>query len=78
MQTSQTKQVGHKMRLLTIPEIRERLQDRRLELVALATGLHYNTVLYLKTGSAKGANISTIEKLSAYLLKDCECNNNDK
>ena len=69
-------------RLLTIPEIRERLQDRRLEMVALATGLHYNTVLYLKTGSATGANITTIEKLSAYLLKDCDCekkdNNNDK
>lgn len=65
-------------RLLTIPEIRGRLQDRRLEMVAVATGLHYNTVLYLKTGSATGANISTIEKLSAYLLKDCECNNNDK
>jgi len=61
------------MRLLTIPEIRERLQDRRLEMVSVATGLHYNTVLYLKTGSASGANISTIEKLSAYLLKDCEC-----
>lgn len=60
-------------RLLTIPEIHERLQDRRLEMVAVATGLHYNTVLYLKTGSATGANISTIEKLSAYLLKDCEC-----
>jgi len=60
-------------RLLTIPEIRERLQDRRLEMVAVATGLHYNTVLYLKTGSATGANISTIEKLSDYLLKDCEC-----
>jgi len=66
------------MRLLTIPEIRERLQDRRLDVVAVATGLHYNTVLYMKTGSAKGANITTIEKLSAYLLKDCECNNNDK
>lgn len=63
------------IKLLSITEIRERLQDRRLEMVALATGLHYNTVLYLKTGSAKGANISTIEKLSAYLLKDCECNN---
>lgn len=60
-------------RLLTIQEIRARLQDRRLEMVAVATGLHYNTVLYLKTGSASGANISTIEKLSAYLLKDCEC-----
>ena len=60
-------------RLLTIAEIRDRLQDRRLEMVAVATGLHYNTVLYLKTGSASGANISTIEKLSAYLLKDCEC-----
>lgn len=66
------------MRLLTINEIRERLQDRRLDVVAVATGLHYNTVLYMKTGSAKGANITTIEKLSAYLLKDCECNNNDK
>lgn len=66
------------MRLLTIPEIRERLQDRRLDVVSVATGLHYNTVLYMKTGSAKGANITTIEKLSAYLLKDCECNNNDK
>ena len=63
-------------RLLTIPEIHERLQDRRLEMVALATGLHYNTVLYLKTGSATGANISTIEKLSAYLLKDCDCISN--
>lgn len=63
------------IKLLSIAEIRERLQDRRLEMVAIATGLHYNTVLYLKTGSAKGANISTIEKLSAYLLKDCECNN---
>lgn len=61
------------MRLLTINEIRERLQDRRLDVVAVATGLHYNTVLYMKTGSAKGANITTIEKFSAYLLKDCDC-----
>lgn len=66
------------MRLLTINEIRERLQDRRLEMVSEATGLHYNTVLYIKTGTAKGANIRTIEKLSDYLLKDCECSNNDK
>ena len=66
------------MRLLTIPEIRARLQDRRLELVAIATGLHYNTVLYIKTDNEKSANLSTVEKLSAYLLKDCECNNNDK
>ena len=48
------------MRLLTINEIRERLQDRRLEIVSEATGLHYNTVLYIKTGTAKGANLSTV------------------
>jgi len=68
------------MRLLTIPEISARLQDRRLDVVANATGLSSRTVFTFKAGNAKGANITTIEKLSAYLLKDCDCekdNNND-
>jgi len=70
------------MRLLTISEISARLQDRRLDVVANATGLSSRTVFTFKAGNAKGANITTIEKLSAYLLKDCDCekkdNNNDK
>jgi DNA-binding Xre family transcriptional regulator len=56
------------------------LQDRRLDVVANATGLSSRTVFTFKAGNAKGANITTIEKLSAYLLKDCDCekdNNND-
>jgi hypothetical protein len=44
------------MRLLTIPEISERLQDRRLELVAIATGFTLQHRTLYKAGNAKSAN----------------------
>ena len=47
------------MRLLTINKP-WRLQDRRLEMVSEATGLHYNTVLYIKIGTAKARTLAPL------------------
>ena len=34
------------MTILTVEQLKAKLQDRRLEVVATATGLHYNTFIY--------------------------------
>ncbi len=53
---------------MTIQEIREALRDRRLPVVAEATGLSYLTVYK----ASRGANVSykTAEALSKYLRGD--------
>lgn len=48
-------------------EIRVLLGDRRLMLVAEATGLHYNTIRDIRDGRRKNPTIETVQKLSDYL-----------
>jgi hypothetical protein len=51
--------------MLTLEQIRERLADRRLMVVAEKTGLHYNTVLAVRKGK-KSVEYQVVKALSDY------------
>lgn len=53
--------------MLTISQIRERLADRRLQAVADATGVHYNTLRAIVRGDNTNPTHRVIEALSEYL-----------
>ena len=53
--------------MLTLKEIRERLQDRRPEMVAQGTGLHYNTIRGIRDNPDVNPKYRTVEILSEYL-----------
>jgi len=54
-------------KMLTLDEIRRRLQDRRLDAVALATGLHANSIARIRDATNLDPKYSTLAALSAYL-----------
>jgi transcriptional regulator with XRE-family HTH domain len=54
---------------MTIDEIREALRDRKLTLVAQATGLHENTIYRIASGRNQNPSYDTIRKLVEYLSK---------
>ena len=68
--TGVTEKEPNGKRLLTIQQIRHLLKDRRLELVANETGLHYNTILYIRDTDQRNVGHRTLEKLSAYFERD--------
>jgi len=51
--------------MLSIAEIRDRLADRRLTIVAEKSGLSYPTVKRVADGE-EGITLTTLRKLSAY------------
>ena len=53
--------------MLTLPEIREKLQDRRLVSVAAKTGLHVNTIYSIRAGKALNPSYQVVKALSDYL-----------
>lgn len=53
--------------MLTIEEIRERLQDRRINYVVRATGLSRITVHNIRTGRQTRPRYETLLALSQYL-----------
>lgn len=54
--------------MLTIQQVRERLQDRKLSKIAATTGLHVNTIANVRDGDDKSEHLaSVIEKLADYL-----------
>ena len=53
--------------MLTLEEIREKLSDRRLGLVADATGLHLNTVRQVRDNAEANPTYKVIRALSDYL-----------
>jgi hypothetical protein len=55
--------------MMTIEQIIAGLQDRKVRVVAAATGLHYSTVLALQRGRSKRPRITAIQRLSTYLSK---------
>ena len=59
------------MTILTIDDIRTKLHDRRLEVVAVATGLHYNTLRQIRDNKQQNVKYETLEKLSAYFYREC-------
>lgn len=56
--------------MLTLAQIKKRLEDRNLREVARRTGLHYNTILGYARGEVKDPPISTAQKLSEYLTEE--------
>ena len=53
--------------MLTLEEVREALLDRRIDMVAEATGLHYSTVREIRTNIQKNPSYKAIKALSDYL-----------
>lgn len=53
--------------MLTLEEIRKRLADRRIDIVAEATGLHRNNVARIRDGQNTNPKATTLEALSRYL-----------
>jgi transcriptional regulator with XRE-family HTH domain len=53
--------------MLTLEEIRKRLQDRRLTSVSEFTGLHYNTVRNIAAGDNTNPTYEVLKALSDYL-----------
>jgi len=51
--------------MLTLEEIRELLQDRRLMVVAQRTGLHYNTLLKIRDNTSS-PSYEAVKALSDY------------
>lgn len=55
------------MNIAALEEIRARLHDRKLTVVAAQTGLHYNTVYRIANGTSKDPAYSVIKRLADYL-----------
>lgn len=53
--------------MLTIEQIQEQLDDRRLYVIAAATGVSYQTVWKIARRKHQNVTLSTVRKLSAYL-----------
>lgn len=53
--------------MLTIERIRELLLDRRLAMVADATGIHYATIQAIRNGKVTNPSYETVRLLSEYL-----------
>lgn len=54
---------------MTIDEIREALRDRKITLVAQATGLHENTLYRIVSGKNLNPSYETIRRLVEYLSR---------
>lgn len=52
--------------MMTLEEVREQLLDRRIDMVADATGLHYSTVCDVRSGKNDNPTYKTIKALSDY------------
>lgn len=53
--------------MLTVEQIAARLADRRVPLVAAATGLHHNTIYAIRDGKVSDPSHRVIKALSDYL-----------
>lgn len=56
--------------MLTLEEVRERLQDRRWPLVADATGLSRKTVWAIASGRMLDPSYRVLKTLSDYLMEN--------
>ena len=53
--------------MLTLEQIRTALADRRLNVVAKATGIHVTTIARIRDGATSDPKSSVVAALSAYL-----------
>jgi transcriptional regulator with XRE-family HTH domain len=58
--------------MLTLDEIAVALRDRRMDIVAEATGLHRSTIARIKTGKAN-PTYDVMKALSDYLMGGVAC-----
>lgn len=56
------------MRGITMEKVRYALNDRNLAKVAIATGLHENTIRAIASGKNNNPHMVTFEKLVQYLF----------
>jgi transcriptional regulator with XRE-family HTH domain len=56
--------------MLSIEEIRNKLKDRRIAMVAEATGLSRQVIYNLITGKTPSPAYETVKRLSEYLEKE--------
>lgn len=54
--------------MLSLDEVVKRLSDRKLTVVARATGLSYNTVWRVASGATTSVSYEVVKRLSDYLL----------
>jgi hypothetical protein len=57
------------MKLLTVDEIREKLKDRRLNIVAEKTAIHYNTVVKMARGEIQSPSYKTLVEFTKYFTE---------
>lgn len=53
--------------MMSLDEIRKKLEDRNLPVVAARTGISYRTVLNIKIGKNQNPSHHVMKTLSAYL-----------
>lgn len=53
--------------MMTLEEIREKLKDRRLSMVAVATGLSRQAIYNVVTGKTPNPSHETVRRLMEYL-----------
>lgn len=53
--------------MLTLEQVRKSLEDRKLTVVAQATGLSYDTVWRVQRGDIKAVSYDVVKRLSDYL-----------
>lgn len=53
--------------IMSIEQIQDALQDRRLSVVSRATSLHYNTLRAMRDRQQTNPTYDTLKKLSDYL-----------
>lgn len=59
------------MNLLDVAEVQKALQDRKLSVVAEATGIHPNTLSMLRRGEQENPTLKTLKALSDYFNGTC-------
>jgi len=52
---------------MTLEQIRQGLKDRRLDKVSEATGIHYNTIRYIRDNESANPTYRVMVALSDYL-----------
>ncbi len=57
--------------MMDLDTIRNMLRDRRISMVAEATGLHTNTVANIRDGRTTNPPHRTVKALSEYLTETC-------
>lgn len=58
--------------MMNLEQIRAALQDRRITIVAIATGLHVNTVREVRDNQEANPTYKVLRALSEYLSKNAE------